>query len=188
MTGAVQVTAADAELLKHTHLIAELESGRQIRFVDPRRFGRMWVASGFETPGAEPLTITREDFVQLYAGRKTPIKCALLNQKLVRGVGNIYADESLHRAGIRPKRQAATLKRAELERLHKAVRAVLTEAIAAGGSSISDYFDVEGEPGLFQTRHRVYGRGGKPCVKCRAPIKRIVLGGRGTHYCPKCQR
>lgn len=188
MTGAVQVTTADAEVLKHTHAIVELASGRQVRFLDPRRFGRMWVASEFATVGTEPLHIGLGDFVQLFRGRATPIKSALLNQKLLRGVGNIYADESLFRARIRPRRRAATLTREELARLHAVIREVLTEAIAAGGSSISDYFDVEGEPGLFQTQHRVYGRGGEACVQCATPIKRIVVAGRGTHYCPKCQR
>jgi formamidopyrimidine-DNA glycosylase len=187
MTGAVQVTRPEAEILKHTHAIAELASGRQIRFVDPRRFGRMWVTSDFETCGAEPLQIGIEDFLRLFQGRATPIKSALLNQKLLRGVGNIYADESLYRAGIRPRRRAAALTRQELARLYASVREVLSEAIAAGGSSISDYFDVDGEPGLFQTQHRVYGREGKACLKCGAAIKRIVVAGRGTHYCPQCQ-
>ena len=188
MSGAVQVTTAAAELLKHTHLIAELASGRQVRFVDPRRFGRIWVTSDFTPHGAEPLHIQFEDFVRLFRGRRTPIKSALLNQKLLRGVGNIYADESLFRARVRPRRRAAALTRLELTRLYKSIRRVLAEAIAAGGSSISDYFGVEGEPGLFQTRHRVYGRGGEPCVVCKTPIKRIVVAGRGTHYCPKCQK
>jgi formamidopyrimidine-DNA glycosylase len=187
MTGSMQVTSPDSAVLKHTHVIAYLESGRELRFVDPRRFGRVWVTSGFQTHGTEPLHIELEDFVQLFRGRATPIKSALLNQKLLRGVGNIYADESLFRAGIRPRRRAGSLTRQELTRLYKAIREVLTEAIAAGGSSVSDYFDVEGEPGLFQTQHRVYGRGGEACIRCRTPIKRIVVAGRGTHYCPKCQ-
>jgi formamidopyrimidine-DNA glycosylase len=188
MTGSLQVTSADADILKHTHAIADLASGRQLRFVDPRRFGRMWVTSGFETCGTEPLHINEDDFARIFHGRATPIKSALLNQKLLRGLGNIYADESLFRAGIRPRRRAGSLTRQELTRLYKAIREVLTEAIAAGGSSISDYFDVEGEPGLFQTQHRVYGRGGEACVRCGTAIKRIVVAGRGTHYCPKCQR
>jgi formamidopyrimidine-DNA glycosylase len=112
----------------------------------------------------------------------------LLNQKLLHGVGNIYADESLFRAGIRPKRQAGRLSRSELDRLHVAVKEVLKEAIKLGGSSVSDYVDAEGREGFFQLRHRVYLRTGQPCLICKAPIKRTVLGGRGTHYCPKCQR
>ena len=188
MTGALQVTSPDAAILKHTHAILRLASGKEIRFVDPRRFGRIWVTRGFQTVGLEPLNTGFDTFAALFRQRKTPIKSALLNQKLLRGVGNIYADESLFRAGIRPRRRASSLARQELQHLHKAVQRVLREAIAAGGSSISDYFDVEGEPGLFQTRHRVYGREGQPCFRCTTAIKRIVVAGRGTHYCPKCQR
>jgi len=188
MTGALQVTAPDAALLKHTHAVARLSSGKELRFIDPRRFGRMWVTRNFQTHGAEPLHIPFEEFARLFRHRKTPIKSALLNQKLMRGLGNIYADESLFRAGIRPRRRAGGLTRAQLRRLHHSVQEVLQEAIAAGGSSIRDYFDVRGEPGWFQTLHRVYGRQGEPCRACGSPIKRIVVAGRGTHYCPKCQR
>ncbi|MGA3210509.1 MAG: bifunctional DNA-formamidopyrimidine glycosylase/DNA-(apurinic or apyrimidinic site) lyase [Terriglobales bacterium] len=188
MTGAVQVALPEADTLKHTHAVMHLDSGKEIRFVDPRRFGRIWIGSDFETIGMEPLLVTFEQFAMLFRGRKTPIKSALLNQKLLRGLGNIYADESLFRACIRPRRRTASLTRAEMDRLFEAVRQVLRAAIAAGGSSISDYFDVEGEPGLFQTRHRVYAREGKPCLVCRTPIKRIVVAGRGTHYCPECQK
>jgi formamidopyrimidine-DNA glycosylase len=188
MTGVLQVTRPEAQLLKHTHMIARLASGREIRFVDPRRFGRIRVAQDFQVEGREPLEAGFGEFAALFRKRKTPIKSALLNQKLLRGVGNIYADESLFRAGVRPHRQAASLRREELHRLWIALRRVLRQAIAAGGSSISDYFDVDGEPGLFQTRHRVYGRAGKPCLACGTAIQRIVLAGRGTHYCPKCQR
>jgi formamidopyrimidine-DNA glycosylase len=189
MTGRVQVTSSDAEQLKHTHLIATLGSGREMRFVDPRRFGRIWVISeaNFEAGGHEPLDITFEQFASLFHVRNTSIKSALLNQKLLRGVGNIYADESLFRAGVRPRRRASSLTRVELKRLYNSVGKVLAEAIAAGGSSISDYFNVDDEPGLFHQQHRVYGREGEPCFACKIPIKRIVVAGRGTHYCPKCQ-
>lgn len=191
MTGKLLVTTADTEIEKHTHLIAKLNSGREIRFVDPRRFGRTWVITKqqkFEAGGREPLDIGFELFTGLFRGRKTPIKSALLNQKLLRGIGNIYADESLFRAGVRPRRQAASLKGDEMRRLYRAVRQVLTEAIAAGGSSVSDYVNAEGEKGFFQFEHRVYGREGKPCVVCGTRIKRIRVAGRGTHYCPKCQK
>lgn len=188
MTGSLIVQRPDAEIAKHTHAILTLRSGTELRFIDPRRFGRIWVTTGFDTHGTEPLHIAFDDFAALFRGRKTPIKSALLNQKLLRGLGNIYADESLFRAGIRPRRRAASLTREELRRLYQRVQEVLTEAIAAGGSSISDYFDAEGEPGLFQTQHRVYGRGGEPCIACGTPIKRIVVAGRGTHYCPSCQK
>ena len=190
MTGRMLVCAREEETPKHTHAIASLASGRELRFVDPRRFGRLSVATeeSFAGPGTEPLTISRDDFARLFRRRKTPIKAALLNQKLLHGVGNIYADESLFRAGIRPRRQAGTLTRSELDRLHAAVKEVLKEAIKLGGSSVSDYVDADGRKGFFQLQHRVYLRTGEPCLVCKTPIKRIVLAGRGTHYCPKCQK
>ena len=158
------------------------------RFVDPRRFGRLSVIEKFEAPGIEPLTIGFEDFAALFRGRKTPIKSALLNQKLLSGVGNIYADESLFRARIRPRRRASSLTRDELRRLHAALKRVLQQAIRLGGSSISDYVDSAGEEGFFQLRHRVYGREDKPCLVCKTPIKRLVIAGRSSHYCPHCQK
>ena len=190
MTGQMLVTSPEAELQKHTHAIASLSSGRELRFVDARRFGRLSVTDeqGFRGPGTEPLTVTADDFAKLFHGRKTSIKAALLNQKLLHGVGNIYADESLFRAGIRPRRQAGRLTRVELDRLHASLKEVLKEAIKLGGSSVSDYVDAEGREGFFQLQHRVYLRTGKPCLVCKTPIKRLVLGGRGTHYCPQCQR
>jgi formamidopyrimidine-DNA glycosylase len=145
------------------------------------------VIEKFEAAGAEPLDIKFEDFASLFRGRKTPIKSALLNQKLMSGVGNIYADEALFRAGIRPRRRAASLTRDELKRLHVALKRVLREAIRLGGSSISDYVDSDGEEGFFQLKHRVYGREGQPCLVCKTAIKRIVIAGRSSHYCPKCQ-
>jgi formamidopyrimidine-DNA glycosylase len=134
------------------------------------------------------LTISLADFERLFHRSKAPVKAALLNQKLLHGVGNIYADESLFRAGIRPRRRSHNLTRLELSRLHASLQDVLKEAITAGGSSISDYVDSEGNSGLFQFQHRVYGRQDEPCVRCGTPIKKIVVGGRGTHYCPRCQR
>jgi formamidopyrimidine-DNA glycosylase len=189
MTGRMLVASPEVELPTHTHLVAKLASGRELRFVDPRRFGRLEVRRGsFSGPGAEPLQITAEDFAQLFHRSKAPIKAALLNQKLLQGVGNIYADEALFRAGVRPRRRANTLTRTELIKLHSALQKVLKAAIAAGGSSISDYVDADGEAGFFQIQHRVYGREGRPCVRCKTPIKRIVVAGRGTHYCPRCQK
>lgn len=189
MTGSMQVTLPQAELANHTHLIARLTSGRELRFVDPRRFGRLEVSrSSFAGPGTEPLQISAEELTQLFRKSKAPIKAALLNQKLLHGVGNIYADESLFRAGIRPRRRANSITRAEYARLHAALQQVLKEAIAAGGSSISDYVDADGEEGFFQFQHRVYGREGERCLKCKKPIKKIVVGGRGTHYCSRCQK
>ncbi len=193
MTGRLLVTTADAPVAPHTHARLSLASGRQLRFVDPRRFGRLEFRAlrqsrAFEGPGAEPLTIALEQFAQLFRGRRTPIKAALLNQKLLHGVGNIYADESLFRAGIRPRRMAARLTRKELELLHDALTLVLREAIKLGGSSVSDYVDADGVRGFFQLEHRVYLRTGQPCLICNTPIRRILVSGRGTHYCPHCQR
>jgi len=189
MTGRLQVCDPNTEIAKHTHAILKLASGRELRFVDPRRFGRLSVATtGFNATGIEPLEIDLESFIGLFRGRRTPIKSALLNQKLLRGVGNIYADESLFRAGIRPKRRAATIPREKLARLHIAVKEVLKEAIALGGSSVSDYVNADGEAGFFQLEHRVYGREGEPCLICRTPIKRVVIAGRSSHYCPNCQK
>lgn len=190
MTGRLQVCEPQAEIEKHTHAILKLASGRELRFVDPRRFGRLSVAKAgdFNAGGIEPLEIDLERFVGLFRARKTPIKSALLNQKLLRGVGNIYADESLFRSGIRPRRRAAAIHREQLGKLFVAVQEVLKEAIALGGSSISDYVDPDGKEGFFQLQHRVYGREGEPCLKCKTPIKRVVIAGRSSHYCPKCQK
>jgi formamidopyrimidine-DNA glycosylase len=193
MTGRLLVTTPDGPVAPHTHARLMLASGRETRFVDPRRFGRLEFREmkrdqPFAGPGAEPLTIAPEDFARLFRGRRLAIKAALLNQTLLHGVGNIYADESLFRAGIRPKRMAGRLKRAELIRLHGAIQEVLRHAIELGGSSVSDYVDANGVRGFFQLEHRVYLRTGQPCLVCSTPIRRILLAGRGTHFCPVCQR
>ena len=190
MTGSLRVCEPQTEVAKHTHAILRLTSGRELRFVDPRRFGRLSVAQAgdFDAAGIEPLEADLDRFLKLFRGRKTPIKSALLNQKLLRGVGNIYADESLFRAGLRPRRRASTITRDQLAKLLAAVKEVLKEAIALGGSSISDYVDADGEEGFFQLQHRVYGREGEPCLVCKTPIKRVVIAGRSSHYCPKCQK
>jgi len=188
MTGSLRICEPQAEVAKHTHAILKLSSGRELRFVDPRRFGRLSVSTEFDATGVEPLEVDLERFVTLFHGRKTPIKSALLNQNLLRGVGNIYADESLFRAGLRPRRRASTITREQLRELFVAVKEVLTEAIALGGSSISDYVDAEGEEGFFQLQHRVYGREGEPCLVCKTSIKRVVIAGRSSHYCPRCQK
>ena len=190
MTGRLQVCEPHDEVAKHTHAILKLASGRELRFVDPRRFGRLSVATtgDFAATGIEPLEVDLERFLTLFHGRKTPIKSALLNQKLLRGVGNIYADESLFRAGIRPRRRAAAIPRDQLGKLLLAVQEVLKEAIALGGSSVSDYVNADGEEGFFQLQHRVYGREAEDCLVCKTSIKRIVIAGRSSHYCPRCQK
>ncbi|HLZ41814.1 MAG TPA: bifunctional DNA-formamidopyrimidine glycosylase/DNA-(apurinic or apyrimidinic site) lyase [Candidatus Sulfotelmatobacter sp.] len=188
MTGSLRICEPQTEIAKHTHAILKLASGRELRFVDPRRFGRLSVSTEFDAAGVEPLEVDLERFVTLFRGRKTPIKSALLNQKLLRGVGNIYADESLFRAGLRPRRRASSITREQLRKLFLSVKEVLTEAIALGGSSISDYVDAEGEEGFFQLQHRVYGREDEPCLVCKTPIKRVVIAGRSSHYCRRCQK
>lgn len=189
MTGRLVVSRPEAEIPKHTHLIARLSSGRELRFTDPRMFGKMRVErDSFDPAGVEPLDVPLEEFVPLFRRRKTPIKSALLNQQLLRGIGNIYADESLFRAGVRPRRRAASLTRAQLQRLYASIREVLDEAITAGGSSVSSYVGATGEPGYFQFQHRVYGREAEPCLVCGTPVKRVVIAGRSSHYCPACQK
>ena len=188
MTGSLRVCEAQTEIAKHTHAILKLSSGRELRFVDPRRFGRLSVATAFDAAGVEPLEVDLDRFVSLFRRRKTLIKSALLNQKLLRGVGNIYADESLFRAGIRPRRRASSVTSDQLKKLYVGLQQVLSEAIALGGSSISDYVDADGEEGFFQLQHRVYGREGEPCRVCKTPIKRVVIAGRSSHYCPTCQK
>jgi formamidopyrimidine-DNA glycosylase len=197
MTGRLLVSAAEVPVPPHAHAILQLSSGRELRFVDARRFGRLALhklvpdadsPGGFRGPGSEPLSIGAEDFVRLFRGRKLSIKAALLNQSLLHGVGNIYADESLFRAGIRPTRIAGRLTRQRLLSLHAALQLVLRKAIELGGSSVSDYVDADGVAGFFQLEHHVYMRTGEPCLVCGTPIRRTVLAGRGTHYCPNCQR
>jgi formamidopyrimidine-DNA glycosylase len=195
MTGRLLIATPDAPVAPHTHARIDLASGNELRFVDPRRFGRLEfrnLRSGgdvaFEAPGAEPLTIGAIAFAELFRNRHMPIKAALLNQTLLAGMGNIYADESLFQAGVRPRRRTNRLTAAELERLRLALRQILTHAIRLGGSSVSDYVDAEGERGFFQLEHCVYQRTGEPCRQCQTPIQRIELAGRGTHFCPICQR
>jgi formamidopyrimidine-DNA glycosylase len=190
MTGRLLVSAPSVPLPPHTHAVLSLSGGNELRFVDARRFGRLSVrtAEQYGGPGAEPLTISEDDFAQLFKGRRTAIKAALLNQTLLHGVGNIYADESLFRARIRPRRQAGRLTRAELLRLRARLIEVLRHAIQLGGSSVSDYVDADGVRGFFQLEHKVYGRAGEDCRDCGSGLKKIVVGGRTTVYCPKCQR
>ena len=188
MTGRLLVSAPGVPLPPHTHAVLSLSGGSEVRFVDARRFGRLSVVAAYDGPGAEPLTIGEDAFVALFKGRKLAIKAALLNQSLLHGVGNIYADESLFRAGIRPTRQAGRLTRAELLRLRERLVEVLKHAIKLGGSSVSDYVDAAGVRGFFQLEHKVYGRSGEICLDCGTGLKKIVVGGRTTVYCPVCQK
>ncbi|HEX4135357.1 MAG TPA: bifunctional DNA-formamidopyrimidine glycosylase/DNA-(apurinic or apyrimidinic site) lyase [Bryobacteraceae bacterium] len=188
MTGKLLV---NAEPTKWTHAVFTLDRG-VLHYDDQRQFGR--IEYGVELPervvalGPEPLEITLSDFIARVRARKSPIKAVLLNQAVIRGMGNIYADEALFRAGVHPKRSAASLRKDRIERIYDAMREVLVEAIDSRGSSVSNYVDADGRKGSFQTAHRVYRRTGRPCTKCGSKIERIVLVQRGTHFCPKCQR
>jgi formamidopyrimidine-DNA glycosylase len=193
MTGRLLVSSAEVPLPPHTHAVLTLAGGgrrdQELRFVDARRFGRLSVRTeAYAGPGLEPLTVSEADFIAVFKGRRTPIKAALLNQSLLHGVGNIYADESLFRAGIRPRRHAGRLTRAELRRLREALITVLKHAITLGGSSVSDYVDADGVRGFFQLEHKVYGRAGELCKDCATPLTKLLIGGRTTIFCPTCQR
>lgn len=176
---------------RHTHAVVTLDRG-VLRYEDQRQFGRLEVSRGLparvEKLGPEPLEVTLAEFAARLKRRKARIKAVLLDQHFVRGVGNIYADEALFRAGIHPLAIAVRLRPERVKRLHAAMVEVLTQAIEKGGSSISDYVDAEGRQGFFQFEHRVYQRTGEPCVTCGTPIRRTLVAQRGTHYCPKCQR
>jgi len=197
MSGRLTLDAAEAPLLPHTHAVLRLGDGRELRFVDPRRFGLMaWLEPGTEKTdpslarlGPEPLDpeIGRWLPPRLKA-RQAPLKTLLLDQHLVAGVGNIYAAEALWRAGIRPDREGRRTALPRLARLAQEVRAVLEEAVAEGGTTIRDYAAPSGDFGYFAVRLEVYGRQGKPCRRCGAELRAGVLGGRTTSWCPRCQR
>lgn len=199
MTGHLYVQAADVAPDKHTHVVMELDDGRRLHFQDSRKFGRIWLIPSSEDVvqklGPEPLGpgFTVTGFAERVAHRKASIKTLLLDQSIVAGVGNIYADESLFAAGIHPARAGGDLSYEELTRLHVAIRAVLQRAIQLNGSSlgssrVQNYLRPTGEPGGFQDEHKVYQRTGQACVQCAHPIDRIVLGQRSTHFCPHCQK
>ena len=138
--------------------------------------------------GPDALNVSLDDFRALLKARRSAVKPLLLNQRFLRGMGNIYTDEALFEARIHPRALAASLSKARASRLHSAMLDILATAIRLKGSSISDYVDADGQRGSFQQLHQVYGRAGDPCPICGTPIRRIVVGQRGTHYCPKCQR
>jgi len=194
MTGRVVVCSPDVPVAPHTHVFFELDDGRELRYTDPRRFGRMQILQESERAdslgklGADPLEVTAVDFIAELRKHRARIKALLLNQRVLRGMGNIYTDESLWRARIHPTRIGADLEDAELRRLFRVMRLVLNEAICLGGSSISDYVNSEGQPGEFQLRHRVYQREGKGCYRCGASIRRTIVAGRSSYFCPRCQR
>jgi formamidopyrimidine-DNA glycosylase len=193
MTGQLTTRHPADPVAPHTHGFFSLDDGRELRYTDARRFGRMLLIpeplfAGFRGRlGPEPLEISPEEFRARLGLRRARVKALLLDQNVLCGVGNIYADESLFRARIHPARIAARLTRTQLSALRRAVRDVLMAAIRAGGSSISDYVDSNGDPGKFQMRHRVYQREGKPCVRCGRKIRRVIVAGRSSYFCPRCQ-
>jgi formamidopyrimidine-DNA glycosylase len=176
---------------KHTHAVLSLSRGTLL-YDDSRQFGSIEFCEEFPERvsrlGPEPLEIEFADFAAALRRRKTRVKALLLNQRFVRGLGNIYADEALFRAGIHPLAMAARLGPGRARRLFDSMIAVLSEAIEAGGSSISDYVDADGRKGFFQFSHRVYQRTGEPCVSCHTSIRRILVAQRSSHFCPRCQK
>jgi formamidopyrimidine-DNA glycosylase len=176
---------------KHTHAIFTFEDST-LMFDDSRQFGCIEFSEEFPARvarlGPEPLEIGFEEFASAMKGRKTSIKALLLNQQFLRGIGNIYADEALFRAGIHPQAQAGRMRKERARKLYDAIHAVLLEAIAAGGSSISDYVDAEGRKGFFQISHRVYQRTGEECINCGTPVRRLLVAQRSSHFCPNCQK
>jgi formamidopyrimidine-DNA glycosylase len=193
MTGQISVCPPDTPVELHTHVFLALDDGRELRYNDVRRFGRMaLLANGAHERvlgglGVEPLEVSEAEFRARIQARKSRIKAVLLNQSVLRGIGNIYADESLWRAKIHPEKIGAQLQDDELRRLHRAVQHILREAIRLRGSSVSDYVDLDGGRGEFQQKHRAYQHDGKKCYRCGTIIRRIIVAGRSTHFCPQCQ-
>ncbi|WP_110114082.1 DNA-formamidopyrimidine glycosylase [Bacillus sp. CGMCC 1.16541] len=182
---------------KHTHVFFEFTDGTELRYKDVRKFGTMHLfKKGQEELHAPLVTLGPEPFSDTFTSeflesklKKTnrKIKPALLDQTVVVGLGNIYVDEALFRAGIHPERIAATLTKVEIERVREEVIATLSEAVEQGGSTVRSYVNTQGQIGMFQLRLYVYGKKGEPCKRCGTPIKKSVVGGRGTHTCPVCQ-
>lgn len=196
MTGKLLLVNSADPLTKRDRLRLDFsDCDTAIAFEDTRRFGSLDVLGGMDWGGRllgelgpDALAIDLADFRALLAESRRPLKPLLLDQRVIAGLGNIYADESLHRAGIHPQTPADTVKPAQVRRLHTAIRQVLRQAIKCNGSSVSDYRDSNNHPGTFQRHHLVYQRSGEPCTTCRTPIEHIRVGGRGTHICPSCQR
>jgi formamidopyrimidine-DNA glycosylase len=194
MTGLLMPRPGREPPAKHTHVVMQLDDGRELRYIDARRFGRMAYLSGegleaeLRRFGVDPLETRLEEFTQSIHRRRARIKALLLDQHVLRGVGNIYADESLWKAKIHPAHLGARLKPAQLAELYRALQEILRKAIVQRGSSISDFLDAEGVPGDYQRHHRVYDREGKGCVRCKTPIRRVIVAGRSSYFCPQCQK
>jgi formamidopyrimidine-DNA glycosylase len=194
MTGQMVACMRETRVEPHTHVFFLLDDGRELRYTDIRRFGRLRLLGNGDHEkilgalGLDPLEASEKDFQSRIKGRRARIKALLLDQHVLRGMGNIYTDESLFRARIHPKRLGAGLRDVEMKRLYRAIHGVLEEAIRLRGSSVSDYVDANGERGKFQLRHRVYQREGKKCLRCRTLIRRAIVAGRSSYFCPRCQR
>jgi formamidopyrimidine-DNA glycosylase len=195
MTGQFTVAAQEAPLEPHTHVRMLFGGGgEEIRYRDPRRFGRLRCCTReqldqvFASLGPDAPEITRNEFFQSMSGRRGAIKAWLLNQKMLAGLGNIYADEALFRARIHPLAETGRIPDAARRRLHRAMKKVLERAVALQGTSFRDYIDIEGRPGNFLARLKVYQRTGEPCRRCGCAIRRVVVGGRSSHFCPNCQQ
>jgi len=188
----------DSETAPHDHVSFHLDDGGRLVYNDPRRFGFMELIAPGALPhnrflaglGIEPLgnELSGAYLAEKFAGRKTPLKSALLDQRIIAGLGNIYVCEALFRAGLSPRRLAGTLRGARAEKLALVIRNVLQDAIAAGGSTLRDYAAADGRPGYFQHGFDVYDRAGEPCKRCGKKIARIVQSGRSSFFCPACQR
>lgn len=193
MTGRLTIEPVSRKRARHTHAVFVLDSGDQeLRYTDLRQFGRIQVErrrpACLDALGPEPLEISESDFVSALRARRARLKALLLDQRFLRGVGNIYADESLFRAGLHPVALGAKISRARAAALHRHLREVLTEAIESRGSSVRDYVDGRGEAGRFQFEHRVYGRWGEPCVVCGTKLSRTLVASRTTTFCRRCQK
>lgn len=198
MTGNLEVCGETRPMRPHTHVVLRLDDGRELRFVDPRRFGRVAVggleelrrSGALPRVGIDPLSeeFSPEVLTGLLRSTRRPLKAALLDQRLVAGLGNIYADEACHRAGIRPTRRCHRLSRRQCADLHAAIVSVLRTAIADRGSSVDDFRDLWNARGRHQERLQVYGRAGLDCPRCGATLRRTTVAGRTTVYCPVCQR
>lgn len=199
MSGSLRVIDPDTEWRKHDHFSLSLDSGRELRFHDPRRFGCLLFCQGdvekhslLAKLGPEPLNgddgFSTDYLAAKAKGRSVAIKALIMNSQVVVGVGNIYACEALFKAGISPKRPAGKISKARLGRLVEAIRKVLGDAIEMGGTTLRDFLNEKGEPGYFKQRLLVYDREGKECRDCGSTVKRIVQTNRSTFFCPKCQR
>jgi formamidopyrimidine-DNA glycosylase len=195
MTGALLHRASGSAPDRFLRAVLVLDDGTELRFTDIRKFGGLWLVEELTEAstgglGPEPLSegFTVEVLAEALKGRRTPVKSVLLDQSRIAGIGNIYADEACYAAGIDPRKLAGKVSKAKVTKLHKAIQDVLLFGVESRGASFRDYHDVEGESGNMQMHVKVFRRTGKPCYACGSPIQRVKIGGRSTHYCPKCQR